>query len=147
MALVLPATRLLAAEEGGAAHAGPEYHLVPENGAEGMQFIYSAVWVMVIFIIMLAILYPTAWRNVLEGLKKREERIRKDIAEAEAARSKAELSLKEYNARLATAEGQVKDLLNKAALEAEKIAAGIRLRGQQESEEIKERATAAPAEE
>ena len=47
----------------------------------------SALWVVIIFVVMLMILYPTAWRNVLEGLKKREERIRKDIAEAEAART------------------------------------------------------------
>ena len=36
----------------------------------------SAVWVVIIFIILLCVLYPTAWRNVLNGLKKREERIR-----------------------------------------------------------------------
>ena len=46
----------------------------------------TAVWVVVIFVLLLAVLYPTAWRAILAGLKAREERIRKDIADAEAAR-------------------------------------------------------------
>jgi F-type H+-transporting ATPase subunit b len=114
--------------------------LPPITGSESAQTYMQAVWVVIIFVIMLAILYPTAWKNVLAGLKKREDRIRQDIADAESARSKAESSLKEYNARLATAETQVRDLITKAAADAEKIAAGIRMRGQQEAEEIKERA-------
>jgi F-type H+-transporting ATPase subunit b len=114
--------------------------LPPLQGAESAQTYMQGVWVIIIFIIMVAVLYPTAWKNVLAGLKKREDRIRGDIADAEAARAKAEASLKEYNARLATAEAQVRDLLTKAAAEAEKIAGGIRMRGQQEAEEIKERA-------
>ncbi len=141
LALLMPASRLLAAEEGAAAHPGPEYHLVPENGAEGMQFLYSAVWVLVIFIIMLAILYPTAWRNVLEGLKKREQRIRGDIADAEAARAKAEATLKEYTAQLATAEAKTREMISAAAGQGEKLATQIRMQAQQEAEQIKEKAT------
>ena len=61
----------------------------------------SAVWTLIIFLILLGILYKGAWKNVLAGLKGREERIRNDIAQAEAARAKAEATLKEYNAQLA----------------------------------------------
>jgi F-type H+-transporting ATPase subunit b len=75
----------------------------------------SAAWVLAIFLVVAIILYKTAWKNVLTSLKAREERIRGDIASAEAARAKA-------------------------AVDAEKIAASIRLRSQQEAEEIKERA-------
>ena len=100
----------------------------------------SALWVVIIFLIMLAILYPTAWKNVLAGLKAREERIRRDIADAEAARARAEATLKEYNAQLATAEGRVRDMLAKATADGEAIAANIRTRAQKESEETKERA-------
>jgi F-type H+-transporting ATPase subunit b len=114
--------------------------LPPLSGEGSEQTYYAAMWTIIIFVILLAILYPTAWKNVLAGLKKREERIRKDIADAEAARSKAEASLRQYNEQLATAEAQVRDLLSKAAADAEKIAAGIRMHAQQESEEIKERA-------
>ena len=101
----------------------------------------SALWVLIIFGIMLAILYPTAWKNVLAGLQAREQRIRSDIAEAEAARTRAEATLKEYNQQLATAEQRVRDLIAGAQADGERIAAQIRLRGEQEAQEAKERAT------
>ncbi len=97
---------------------------------------------LIIFVIMLAVLYPTAWKNVLAGLKAREERIRKDIADAEAGRLKAEATLKQFNDQLATAQAKVNEMMSQAAADAEKLAAGIRMRAQQEAEEIKEKAIA-----
>ena len=130
------------AHEAGAAsegHGGHKtYELLPEP--KDPQTWYSALWVLIIFIVLLAILYPTAWKNVLAGLKAREERIRKDIADAEAARSRAEATLKEYNAQLATAEGRVRDMLARATADGEQIAANIRTRAQKEAEETRERA-------
>src|ERR1700722_9682550 len=102
----------------------------------------SAIWILGIFLVLVVILYKTAWKHVLAGLKAREERIRGDIAAAEAAKAKADASLKELNAQLASAEEKASNLLAQAALDAEKIAAGIRLRSQQEVEEHKERANA-----
>ena len=98
------------------------------------------IWTIIIFVIMLGILYPTAWKNVLAGLKSREEKIRGDIANAEAARTKAEGTLREYNAKLADAEKTVRDMMGKAVADAEAAAASIRARSQAESEEIKEKA-------
>ena len=59
---------------------------------------------MAIFLVVAFILYKTAWKNVLVGLKAREDRIRKDIDDAEAARLKAEETLRQYDTRLADAE-------------------------------------------
>ena len=101
----------------------------------------SALWVVIIFLVLLAVLYPTAWKNVLAGLKAREERIRKDIAEAEAARAKAEATLREYGAQLAAAEGKVREMLSAATKDGERIATEIRMRAQKEAEEAKTRAT------
>src|SRR5215471_3323198 len=89
--LVAPVAR--AAEEAGGGEETPS--IVPDMASK--ETYLSAMWVVIIFIIMLMILYPTAWRTVLAGLKKREERIRNDIAEAEAARTKSEALLKQYN--------------------------------------------------
>ena len=117
-------------------------NIMPALTGDGAEQTYvQAVWVMIIFIILLAVLYPTAWKNVLAGLKKREEKIRADIADAESARRKGESTLKEYNTQLAKAESQVRELMNTATVEAEKIAASIKLRAQEEVEEIRERAT------
>jgi len=134
----------------GAAHTTPhdaatggheghkQYELLPN--AKDPQTWWAAVWVLIIFVVLLAVLYPTAWKNVLAGLKAREDRIRKDIADAEAARGRAEATLKEYNAQLATAENRVRDMLAKATADGEAIAANLRTRAQQEAEETKERA-------
>jgi len=101
----------------------------------------QAVWTVIIFLVLLAVLYPTAWKSVLKGLKAREERIRNDIAEAEAARAKAEATLREYNTQLAGAESRVRDMLNSATKDGERIATEIRMRAQSEAEEAKKRAT------
>lgn len=100
----------------------------------------SIAWVLFIFIILAFILYRTAWKNVLAGLKAREQRIRTDIAEAEAARSKAEEMLKEYNAQLAAAEHKAQEMIARATADGERLAAQIRTHAQQEAEEGRERA-------
>ncbi|MGA2441645.1 MAG: F0F1 ATP synthase subunit B [Tepidisphaeraceae bacterium] len=117
----------------------PKPELVPTQFSG--QIVLEAVWVVVIFVIMLLILYPTAWKNVLAGLKAREERIRKDIADAEATRLKADDTLRQYNARLAEAEEKVRNILDQAAADAEKIATSVRMKAQQEAEVVKEQAT------
>src|SRR5437867_2372644 len=126
----LPAARAFAAEEHGAEAAEHNGSILPDMADS--QTYYSALWVLIIFVIMLAILYPTAWKNVLLGLKKREERIRKDIADAEAARAKAEATLRQYNEQLAAAEGRVREMLSKATQDGERLAAQIRAQAQKE---------------
>jgi F-type H+-transporting ATPase subunit b len=100
---------------------------------------FSALWVVIIFLVLLIILYPTAWKNVLAGLKAREQRIRTDIAEAEAARGRAEATLREYNAKLAAAQAQVNDMIAQATAQGEQVANNIRTRAEQEAQEIKDR--------
>jgi F-type H+-transporting ATPase subunit b len=100
----------------------------------------SIVWVIVFFVIVLAVLYKFAWKSVLMGLKAREDRIRKDIADAEAARVQAEATLREYNAKLAQAQAQVQATLAQATQQAEKIAANIKEQAAREAEETKTRA-------
>jgi F-type H+-transporting ATPase subunit b len=101
---------------------------------------WQSLWVIIIFLVLLAVLYPTAWKSVLAGLKAREDKIRKDIADAEAARVKAETALKDYTAKLAAAENSAREIINKAGTDAEAVAAQIRARSQAEVEEMKEKA-------
>src|SRR5580700_5799314 len=90
----------------------------------------SAIWILAIFLCVAIILYRTAWKNVLIGLKAREDRIRKDIANAEAARVKAESILRQYDSRLDEAEQKVREILDKAVADAEKIGTSIRMKAQ-----------------
>jgi len=104
------------------------------------QGLITGIVTIVVFVILVAVLGKYAWGPILKGLRAREEKIRKEIAEAEAARARAEETLREYNQQLATAEQKVREMLNKAAADAEKIAAQIRTHAQQEAEENRERA-------
>jgi len=135
-----PATLARAADAGQSSPPGFQPELIPSNPLSG-QNVIEAVWVLVIFLLMVIILYPTAWKQVLAGLKGREERIRKEIADAEAAHRKAQETLGQYNAQLATAEQKVRDLLTQAGVDAEKIAATIRARAQQDAQAARESAT------
>ena len=104
------------------------------------QGIVTGIVTIVIFALLVVILRKYAWGPILSGLKAREEKIRKDIADAEAARAKAEATLREYNQQLATAEQKTRDMLAAATRDAENLATQIRARAQQEAEETKERA-------
>jgi F-type H+-transporting ATPase subunit b len=101
---------------------------------------YSIAWVLAIFLVLVLILYRTAWKNVLAGLTAREQRIRNDIAQAELARQKAEEALAQYNKKLADAEASVHGLLEKARVDAEQIANNIRTRSQEDAQAIREKA-------
>ncbi len=145
--LMAPAS-LLRAQEKAAPYAEGATEMKEAGGHESEPLLpdplaketwLEALWVVIIFVVLLAVLYPTAWKNVLAGLRKREERIRQDIAEAEAARAKAEATLKEYNVQLAAAEARVREMMNQAAADAEKLATNIRMKAQSDAEEIKER--------
>jgi F-type H+-transporting ATPase subunit b len=118
----------------------PGFHpqLIPGTGG-WWQAVATAIWTIVIFVIMLIILYPTAWKAVLKGLKAREERIRKDIADAETARTKAEATLRDYNAKLAAAEKRVQEMIAKATEQGEAIATQIKNQAQKDGEEARQR--------
>lgn len=102
--------------------------------------IYQGIAAIVVFLAVFFVLKNKAWGPILKGLTDRENKIRQDLLDAEAARHQAEARLKDYDAKLATAESQVRELLNKATADAEKVATSIRMQAQQESEEAKERA-------
>lgn len=151
LSLTLIATLLLAvplwaaeAQHAAATDAGAEDNSILHQTGKEHKVVefdpWQSVWVLIIFLILLAILYPTAWKGVLEGLKKREERIRRDIANAEEARAKAEAALKEYQAQLTTAENKVREMISGAVAQGEKLAAEIRTKGQAEAEQAKDRA-------
>jgi F-type H+-transporting ATPase subunit b len=119
----------------GGAHKEPE--LIPSAGP--LQIVTS-ITTLLIFIGLLIILSKYAWGPIVGGLKAREDKIRKDIKDAEEARLRADKTLKDYQAQLATAEGKVRDLISKAMTDAQSLATSIRMNAQQEAEEAKERA-------
>jgi F-type H+-transporting ATPase subunit b len=125
------------AEHGG----GGEAEESPDLLGGAKERLITAIVTLIVFGVLVAVLGKTAWGPIAKGLQDREDKIRRDIEEAEAARARSEATLKDYQAQLATAEAKVRELLSKATTDAEQIAASIRTRAQQESQEIKENAT------
>ncbi len=133
--LLLPATLSFAAEAAEAAGEAPE--ALVKGPSESL---ITAITTLIVFVALVIVLGKAAWGPIVEGLKKREAKIRGDIAEAEAQRARAEATLKQYNEQLAGAERRIREMLNKATADAEKLATNIRMQAQQEAEEGKERA-------
>lgn len=124
--------------EAGQAHG--EHGETPELIRGPQAGLVTAITTLIVFALLLAVLGKYAWGPIASGLKQREDKIRKDIADAEAARARAEQTLRDYSAKLASAENEVREMINKATADAERAATGIRTRAQQEAEETKERA-------
>lgn len=133
LAFVLSPAAALAAD---GEHTEP--NLMP---SPGLTEVLTSLTTLVIFILLVVVLGKYAWGPIVSGLKAREDKIRKDIRDAEEARARSEATLKQYQAQLATAEQQVRDLIAKAMADAQQIATTIRMHAQQEAEEVKERAT------
>lgn len=110
---------------------------LPPTTQEG---VVTAITTLIVFLVLVVVLGKFAWGPISKGLQEREEKIRADIRNAEEARARSEATLKQYQAQLATAEAQVRDLLNKAQQDAEKISTNVKMKAQQDAEEIKERA-------
>lgn len=142
IALLFAPGMILAADSahgatGGADHAGGSAGLPPTLN----QGVITAVTALIVFVLLVIVLSKTAWGPISKGLQEREDKIRNDIKNAEDARMKAEASLRQYQAQLATAESQVRQLLAQAQQDAEKIATNVKMQSQQDAEEIKEKAT------
>jgi F-type H+-transporting ATPase subunit b len=93
-----------------------------------------------VFGLLVAVQGKLAWSQIAAGLKDREDKIRRDIADAEAQRKRSEETLRQYNEQLATAEAKIREMMVKAQADAERLATNLRMQAQQESEEIKDRA-------
>lgn len=99
----------------------------------------TAITTAVVFLALLAILTKVAFGPIAASLKKREDKIRKDIEDAEAANKKAQATLAELNARLAAAEAEARNITAKATADAEKIRVTLKAQADAEAAEIREK--------
>ena len=79
----------------------------------------SAIYSFVVFMLLLLILGKFAWGPITEGLDKRERSIEGKIAEAHHSALKAAEQLKQYEAKLAAAAEEAKEIAMGARREAE----------------------------
>lgn len=125
-----------AAAHGDAHHAAGTPQLPAEPNAD------LALWSAVTFLVFLFVLSKLAWKPLINGMNAREEKIRKDIADAEANRGKSEALFREYEAKLAKAQEEVKGILTEARKDAESAKADIIATAEKESTSMRQRAVA-----
>ena len=116
----------------------------PVLAAEGANpfagTVYQAVAAAVVFVVVLVVLKRFAWSKILQGLQDRENKIKGDLQHAEQAAHKAADTLKEYQAQLATAQGEARKIIEQSRADAQKLAAQQVDQTQQQITQLRQRA-------
>lgn len=133
-----------------ASHAAPakhdakaDNHAATHGDAQPSPIDWStdlALWSLIVFVIFVTILRVFAWTPLSSALNAREHKIKSDIAEAEAARVKAETMLAEYQSKLAAAQEEVLKTLAEARRDAEHTKQEIMAATEKEVTAMKQRA-------
>jgi F-type H+-transporting ATPase subunit b len=98
------------------------------------------IWTVVIFVILLALLWRLAWPTLVRTVEEREQRIAKQLADAEAANLAAQKLLEEHRAALAQARNEAQELITKAKSVAQKEREALVAKAHEEQEQMLERA-------
>ncbi len=99
-----------------------------------------AIYTLVVFVILVWVLSRIAWKPMLDAAQAREAAIGQAVEQAERARAEAEALLRQHRERLAKAEDEVRQILDRAKAEAERLHQEILSKAHQETEQLKERA-------
>jgi F-type H+-transporting ATPase subunit b len=99
-----------------------------------------AIWSLVTFVVYILVLKKAAWGPLIQGLDTREGRMKQQIADAEAARIKAEAMLAEHAKKLEKVQDEVKEILAVARRDAEHTKQEIVSTANKEAEATRKRA-------
>jgi len=110
-------------------HAAEEAPLSPFAGNVG-----NAVWTLAIFLIVVVVLGKFAWGPVLSLLQQREQFIHKSLSDAKHDREEAEARLRDYAAKLQTAQAEAVGIIEEARRDAERLRDELRQRAKSEAE-------------
>lgn len=95
-----------------------------------------------VFILLLFVLIPTAWKPIMQGLEKRERGIADNISRAEKAANEAAAKLAEYQAKLAAAAEESQRIMAEARKDAEAAGQKLIAAAQEEAARSRDRAVA-----
>ncbi len=99
-----------------------------------------AIWSLVTFIVYITVLKKAAWGPLIQGLDTREGRMKQQLADAEAARVKAEAMLAEHAKKLEKVQDEVKEILAEARRDADHTKQDIVATANKEAEATRKRA-------
>jgi len=132
----------VAAEHAPAEH-GDTGHSAADQGGESNPLVVDidlAIWTAVVFAVLLFLLNRYAWPVISTALVEREQRIEDTLAAAQARHDEAKQLLAEHEARLASAAGDVRALLEEARRDAEHTKEQIIAEAKQASDQERDRA-------
>lgn len=130
---------VLHASEGG--HSDPTHANASSEMANPLELRTDfAIFSLLVFLALLAVLYALAWKPLMKGLDLREQLISGQVEEARAASEQAAAKLKEYEAKLAEAAVQAQDMVVQAKRDAEHVAERIKTEAQSNAERLLDRA-------
>lgn len=113
------------------------------EGGESNLFagdIGNAVWTLVIFLVLLAVLGKFAWGPLLSTLQQRETFIRDSLLQAKKDREEAEARLAEYTEKLSEARGEATAIVEEGRRDAEVVKGRIEEEARAEADKMIERA-------
>jgi F-type H+-transporting ATPase subunit b len=96
----------------------------------------NAVWTLVIFVIVVFLLGKFAWGPVLGLLRQREDFIHKSLSDAKRDRDEAEVRLKDYAAKLQSAQAEAVTIIEGARKDAERLREELRQRAKAEADAL-----------
>ncbi|MBN1533913.1 MAG: F0F1 ATP synthase subunit B [Spirochaetes bacterium] len=98
------------------------------------------LWTIITFIVLVLLLWKTAWKPIVEALDARAEKIRGDIDNAEKARQEAEKLFGQHKEMMDRAKDEAAQIISKGKEEAEKVKNEIIEKANVSGKEITERA-------
>lgn len=124
-------------ESGDAADHGEHAEGVPLNFKTDL-----ALWSLFTFLFFVFVLRKFAWGPLIKGLDDRESRFNQQLADAEAARAKAEQLLAEHSEKLDQVQDEIREIIAEARRDAEHTKQEIVTEAQREAEATKQRSIA-----
>ncbi|MCL6502620.1 MAG: F0F1 ATP synthase subunit B [Pirellulales bacterium] len=93
-----------------------------------------ALWTLVVFLVLLAVLYKFAWGPICQALEARERRIAEQLESAQRINDEARNLLVQYQERLNQAQAEVRAILDEARRDAQHTQQEILARARQDAE-------------
>ena len=125
---------------GAVAMAAPSLALAEENSDLGIGILIpnmsEFIPALIAFLVIWVVLAKFAWPMIVGMLDKRQETIKNNLDEAEAAKIEAQRSLEEYKKQLAEARREAAGIVDEARRAGEQVKADITAQAQAQADEM-----------
>lgn len=99
-----------------------------------------AVYTVIVFLILLAVLWKFAWKPIREGLDNREKHIQEQISAAEKANEDAKAMMADYEQKLLASQDEVRAIIEEARRDAEHTRQEMVAKVEEEVQTMRDRA-------